>query len=83
MYLSKIEISNYKGIEYLKVDFSPDINIIIGENVMMAEEVIILNQSHEFSDTSIPMRMQGYKKLTNRKLRKINKAKSGKYTVRR
>jgi|AntAceMinimDraft_9_1070365.scaffolds.fasta_scaffold06660_2 putative ATP-dependent endonuclease of OLD family len=32
MYLSKIEISNYKGIEYLKVDFSPDINIIIGEN---------------------------------------------------
>ncbi len=39
-------------------------NIIIGENVMMAEEVIKLNQSHEFSDTSIPMRLQGYKKLT-------------------
>ena len=32
MHLSRIEISNYKGIESLKVDFSPDINIIIGEN---------------------------------------------------
>lgn len=32
MYLSSIKISNYKGIEHLKVDFSPDINIIIGEN---------------------------------------------------
>ncbi len=32
MYLSKIEIKNYKGIEKLKVEFSEDINIIIGEN---------------------------------------------------
>ncbi len=32
MYLSEIEISNYKGIKNLKVSFSPDINIIIGEN---------------------------------------------------
>jgi len=32
MYLSQIKIENYKGIKNLKVDFSPDINIIIGEN---------------------------------------------------
>jgi len=32
MYLSEIEISNYKGIKNLKINFSPDINIIIGEN---------------------------------------------------
>lgn len=32
MYLSKIVIENYKGIEHLEVSFSPDINIIIGEN---------------------------------------------------
>lgn len=32
MYLSKIEVSNYKGISDLEVCFSPKINIIIGEN---------------------------------------------------
>jgi putative ATP-dependent endonuclease of OLD family len=32
MYLSKITIINYKGIENLVVCFSPEINIIIGEN---------------------------------------------------
>lgn len=32
MYLSKINVSNYKGIENLEVPFSPKINIIIGEN---------------------------------------------------
>jgi len=32
MYLSRIKIDNYKGIETLEVDFSPKINIIIGEN---------------------------------------------------
>ncbi|NPA44908.1 MAG: AAA family ATPase [Chlorobi bacterium] len=32
MYLSEIEIKNFKGIKNLKVNFSPDINIIIGEN---------------------------------------------------
>lgn len=31
MYLSRIEISNYKGIESLKDDFLPDINVF-GEN---------------------------------------------------
>ncbi len=32
MYLSKIAISNYKGIENLSISFSEKINIIIGEN---------------------------------------------------
>lgn len=32
MYLSKITIDNFKGIEHLEVNFSPKTNIIIGEN---------------------------------------------------
>ncbi|NJY62838.1 AAA family ATPase [Salinimicrobium sp. CDJ15-81-2] len=32
MYLSYLSIENYRGIEYLEVDFDPNINIIIGEN---------------------------------------------------
>jgi putative ATP-dependent endonuclease of OLD family len=32
MYLSKISIQNFKGIENLDLDFNPKINIIIGEN---------------------------------------------------
>jgi putative ATP-dependent endonuclease of OLD family len=32
MYLSKLNIQNFKGIESLEVDFNPKINIIIGEN---------------------------------------------------
>ncbi len=43
-------------------------NIKIGENVMMAEEVIILNQSHQFSRKDIPMCQQGYKELTSQEI---------------
>jgi putative ATP-dependent endonuclease of the OLD family len=32
MYLSKITISNYKGIRHLEASFSPKINVVIGEN---------------------------------------------------
>lgn len=32
MYLSKVTIDSYKGIEHLEVNFSPLINVIIGEN---------------------------------------------------
>ncbi len=32
MFLSSIHIQNYKGIKNLKVNFSKDINVIIGEN---------------------------------------------------
>ena len=39
-------------------------NITIGNNVMMAEEVIILNQAHNYEDLNIPMGLQGYKPRT-------------------
>jgi len=32
MYLAKIKIENYKGIELVETDFDPKLNIIIGEN---------------------------------------------------
>ena len=32
MYLSYLSIKNYRGIEFLEVDFDSNINIIIGEN---------------------------------------------------
>ena len=32
MYLSRIQIKNYRGIRELDVTFAPDINVIIGEN---------------------------------------------------
>ena len=32
MYLSSLNIENYRGIEHLEIDFDPNINIIIGEN---------------------------------------------------
>lgn len=32
MYLSKIVIENFRGIKHLDLEFSPEINIIIGEN---------------------------------------------------
>jgi putative ATP-dependent endonuclease of OLD family len=32
MYLSRLTIENYRGIEKLEMDFDPSINIIIGEN---------------------------------------------------
>lgn len=53
----RIKIGDYSGIG--KRCRVPS-NIIIGKNVMMAEEVIILNQNHNFSDISKPMIMQGY-----------------------
>jgi len=40
MYLSKIKIQNYKGIENLEVNFNPKINIIIGENGSCKSAVI-------------------------------------------
>lgn len=39
-------------------------NIIIGKNVMMAEEVIILNQNHQFDDVNVPMMNQGQRERT-------------------
>lgn len=39
-------------------------NITIGNNVMMAEEVIILNQNHNHKFIDIPINLQGYEPKT-------------------
>jgi len=40
MYLSKITIDNYRGIEHLEVKFTSDVNVIIGENGKCKSAVI-------------------------------------------
>lgn len=40
MYLSKITIDNYRGIEHLEVNFNSDVNVIIGENGKCKSAVI-------------------------------------------
>ena len=40
MYLSKLLIQNFRGIEYLELNFNPSINIIIGENGSCKSAVI-------------------------------------------
>lgn len=56
---SKIVIGNNSGIG--RKCRIPS-NLIIGNDVMMAEEIIILNQNHNFNDHTTPMRLQGYNK---------------------
>ena len=51
-----VEIGDYSGIG--KNCRVPS-NIKIGKHVMMAEEVIILNQNHFFGDIKTPMNTQG------------------------
>ena len=51
-----ISIGDYSGIG--KGCRVPS-NITIGKNVMMAEEILILKNNHNFSRTDIPMREQG------------------------
>jgi maltose O-acetyltransferase len=43
-------------------------NIIIGSNVMMGEEIIILNQNHNFDRIDVPMIYQGFSKNTQLKI---------------
>lgn len=43
-------------------------NIDIGKYVMMAEEVIILNQNHKFDNIEIPLYKQGYYKKSKLKI---------------
>jgi maltose O-acetyltransferase len=38
-------------------------NVSIGNDVLMGRDVVIMTTSHEFSDTSIPMRLQGGKEV--------------------
>lgn len=52
---SEIRIGDYSGIG--KNCRVPS-NITIGSYVMMAEDVIILNQNHRFDDVEIPMLLQ-------------------------
>lgn len=53
-----VEIGDYSGIG--ANCFLPN-NIIIGKYVMMAPEVFIANNNHEFVDISTPMCFQGYR----------------------
>ncbi len=52
-----VEIGNYSGIG--KRCRIPS-NIVIGNHVMMAEDVLILNKNHRFDDISKPMCEQGH-----------------------
>lgn len=61
----EIEIGNNSGIG--KRCRIPS-NIQIGNDVMMAEEVIILNQNHKFKDVSIPLLLQGYSEKSKLKI---------------
>ncbi|MBI5094609.1 MAG: glycosyltransferase [Candidatus Hydrogenedentes bacterium] len=37
-----------------------DAEVSIGDDVMMGRDVVILGRNHEFSDTTLPMRFQGF-----------------------
>lgn len=51
----KVEIGDNSGIGYnAKLG-----SVIIGKNVMMAPDVVILSRNHRFEDSIIPMRLQG------------------------
>lgn len=55
---STIEIGDYSGIgKKCLVN-----NAIIGNHVMMAEEVIFFSANHNFEDLTKPMRLQGLTK---------------------
>jgi maltose O-acetyltransferase len=54
---SHISIGDNSGIGYNSYIRGP---LIIGNNVMMGPEVIILTSSHNFDSTDIPMNQQGH-----------------------
>lgn len=55
----EIELGNNSGIG---TNANIPYNTIIGDNVMMGPDVVIFYHNHAYSDTSIPMCKQGYKK---------------------
>lgn len=60
MYLSYLNIENYRGIEHLEVDFDPNINIIIGENGCNKSAVIdairlLYNLGEPIKDISVSL----------------------------
>ena len=55
---SKLSIGDNSGIG---IDCICGGELTIGNDVMMGPECVIISRNHEFSDTTIPMRLQGYK----------------------
>ena len=55
---SKLCIGDNSGIG---IDCVCGGEITIGNDVMMGPECVIISRNHEFSDTTIPMRLQGYR----------------------
>lgn len=53
----KCSIGNNSGIGK---NSNIGITVTIGDDVMMGPECLILTRNHRFSDTNIPMRLQGY-----------------------
>ena len=54
---SKLSIGDNSGVG---VDCICGGEVIIGNDVMMGPECVIISRNHEFSRTDIPMRLQGY-----------------------
>lgn len=56
---SGISIGSNSGIG-INALVNPAGGIVIGDDVMMGEDVVILSENHRFDDVSRPMRLQGY-----------------------
>lgn len=56
-----ISIGANSGIG-INARLNPSGGIVIGDDVMMGEDVVIWSENHAFDDTSRPMRLQGYKR---------------------
>lgn len=54
---SKLSIGDNSGIGINAVCGG---ELYVGNDVMMGPEVVIISRNHEFSNTDIPMRLQGY-----------------------
>jgi maltose O-acetyltransferase len=55
--MSESEIGDYSGIGI----YSYVSTVKIGRDVMIGDELLALSQDHEFANTEIPMRMQGFR----------------------
>lgn len=58
IFSSKLSIGDNSGVG---IDCVCGGEVIIGNDVMMAPECVIISRNHEFSSIDIPMRLQGYK----------------------
>ena len=58
---SGITIGSCSGIG-INAIVNPLGGIVIGDNVMMGEDVVIMTENHRFDDVSKPMRLQGYQR---------------------